>query len=72
MPLTRMTKISEANEAMYKILDLRGNTKYNPNLQEIMNTPYDVNNIQPRNTNVWNYNAIGFDTNGKWHNIFRT
>ena len=42
------------------------NTEDSPPFQEMMNTPYDLNDIQPRSIKVWNWNEIGFYTNGKW------
>ena len=43
-----------------------GNTEYPPPLQDMINIPSDLNNIQPRSIQVRNWNVIGFDTNGKW------
>ena len=31
-----------------------------------MNIPYELNNIQPRATQVWNCDGIGFDPNERW------
>ena len=34
--------------------------------------PYDLHQIQPRATQVWNCDEIGFDPNGKWHKVVCT
>ena len=39
---------------------------------KMMNTPSDINKIQPNSMQVWNCNEIGFDTNGKWHKVICT
>ena len=34
--------------------------------------PPDLNQIQPRATQVWNCDVIGFDPNGKWRKVVCT
>ena len=31
--------------------------------------PTDLHQIQPRATQVWNFDKIGFDPNGKWNKV---
>ena len=37
-----------------------------------MDIPYDLNEIQPRATQVLNCDEIGFDTNGRWNKVIFT
>ena len=34
--------------------------------------PSDLNDIQPRATQVWNYDEVGFDNNGRWKKFICT
>ena len=34
--------------------------------------PSDLNNIQPKTTQVWNYDEYGFDTNERWSKVICT
>ena len=37
-----------------------------------MNIPSGLNGIQPRATQVWKYDEIGFDPNGRWNKVIYT
>ena len=37
-----------------------------------MNPPSELNDIQPRSTQVWNCDAIVFDPNVKWNKVIYT
>ena len=37
-----------------------------------MNIPYDLNDIQPRATQIWKFDEIGFDPNGRWNKVICT
>ena len=43
--------------------------EYPPTLQHVMNIPYYLSKIQPRSTQVWNYNEIGFNPDVNWHKV---
>ena len=34
--------------------------------------PSDLNDTQPRATQVWNCDGFGFDPNGRWHKVIYT
>ena len=45
----------------------QGNSENKHALQQMINTPSDLNKIQPISMKVWNCIEIGFDANGKWY-----
>ena len=46
-------------------LETHGIRQKNQPLLQNMNIPSDLNTIQPRATQVWNCDEIGFSTNGR-------
>ena len=42
------------------------------NVEQLMTVPMDLDEIQPRSSQVWNCNEIGLDPNGKWSKIVCT
>ena len=52
MLLARTKKILVENKAMEKFLESYGNPKETPPFQDMVNIPFDLNNIQPRSTQV--------------------
>ena len=55
-----------------KLEDSRDKGENNQPFLKNMSIPYDLNDIQPRATQVWNCDNIGFDINGKWNNVICT
>ena len=66
MLITSMSEHKEANKLNEELEDSRDNDDVNqPILQKII-IPSDINDIQPRSTQVWNCDEVGFDPNGRW------
>ena len=60
-------------DCFYKELKYsRDNAEINQPFLKNMNIPSDLNDIQPRATQVWNCDKIGFDTNGRWNKVICT
>ena len=38
-------------------------------LQKLMTVPDDLEDIIPRSDQVWNFDEIGIDPNGKWYRV---
>ena len=63
MLLTRMSEQKESNKFNEDLKESHDNDDNNqPILQKII-TPSDLNDIQPRATQVWNCDKVGFDSN---------
>ena len=72
MVLTSIPEHEEANKFNEELKDSRDKDDNNqPILQKII-IPYDLNYIQPRSTQVWNCNEVGFYPNGRWRKIICT
>ena len=61
-----ITKVSE------RIVNSHDNNQNLFPFQVINIVPLNLHHIQPRDTQVWNWYEIGFDSNGKWHKIVWT
>ena len=55
-----------------KVEDSRDKIDKNQPLLQNMNIPYDLNEIQPRATQVWNCDDIMFYPNGRWEKVVCT
>ena len=66
MLLTRMLYHNIFNIENKKIEGLWDKTKIINIFLQNMNTPSDLNEMQPRATHLWNCDEIGFDPNGRW------
>ena len=65
MLITRMSENNQSNKVNKKPKDARDDTeKKQPFLKKI-NIPSDLNDNQPRSTQVWDCDEIGFDPNGR-------
>ena len=72
MVLTSVPEHKEANKVNKELKDLWYNDENNqPFLQKII-IPSDLNDIQPRDTQVWNCDEIGFNPNGRWKKVIYT
>ena len=65
------TKKYTSQHKIEKIEDSGVRLKIQP-LQQIMNNPSELNEIQPRATRIWNCDEIGFDPNGNIHKVIYT
>ena len=72
MLLTSMSEYEEDNKVNKEIKDSCDNDDKNlPILQKTI-IPSDINGIQPRTTQVWNFDKFGFDPNIIWSKVIRT
>ena len=65
MLLTSMSEHEESNKVNKELKYSRDNDDKNQPSLKIMIIPYDINDIQPRATQLCNCDEIGFDTNGR-------
>ena len=72
MLLTRMSEHKEANKVNKYRKDSHDNDDNNQPILKKMTTPSDLNDIQPRTTQVWDCDKIGVDRNEIWSNIICT
>ena len=72
MLLTRMSEHKEPNKVKEELKDSRDNDDNNQLLLQKMIIPSDINDMQPRATQVRNYDEVGFDPNGRWNKIICT
>ena len=63
-----LTRISD-HEDINKVSETKVNSHDN---HHRTNVPPDLHQIQPRATQVWNCEEIGFDPNGKWRKVVCT
>ena len=67
-----LTNMSEHEESKKVNEELKDSGKNDDNNQPILLNiiiPSDLNDIQPRATNVWNCDEFGFDTNRRWTKV---
>ena len=69
MLLTSISKHEESNKVNKTLEDSRDNDDKNQPILKKMFTLSDINDVQPRATQVWNYNKIGFDPNVIWSKV---
>ena len=72
MVLTSTTEHEEDNKVNKKIKDSRNNDENNQPLLQKMIIQFDLNEIQPRTTQVFNCDEIGSDPNRKWNKVICT
>ena len=65
MVLTRFPEQKQSNKSNKELKYVRKSDENNQHFLQNMIIPSDLNNIQPRATQVWNYGEIGFDHNGR-------
>ena len=65
--LTIMLDHKDINKVIKTTVNLRNNHQNEFTFRVRIIFPPDLNQIQPRATQVWNCDEIGFDPNGKWH-----
>ena len=63
-----ITSMSD-NEDINKVNKTTVNSHVNNNRKIV---PPDLHKIQPRATQLWNFDEIGFDPNGKWRKVVCT
>ena len=61
-----MSEHKEANKVNEELEDSSDNDDNNQHILQKYIIPSDINDIQPRDTQVWNCNEVGFDPNGRW------
>ena len=72
MLLTIILNNIQANKEINKVKYSQGKSEKNQPLQQMVNIPSDRNDVQRKPIQAWNCNKIGFDPNGKLHNIICT
>ena len=72
MLLTIMSEHEESNKVNEELDFFQDNDENNQPFLKTMIIPSDLNDIQPRDTQVWNCYEIRFDTNGRWNNFICT
>ena len=72
MLITSTSENIQANRQNIKVEYSWDKSENNQPLLQKMNTPFDLNNIQPRSMQAWNCDETGFDTNGKWNKVICT
>ena len=65
MLLTSMSKPEEAKKLNEELEDSRDNDDKNQPILQKNIIPSDLNDIQPRATQLWNCNEVGLDPNGR-------
>ena len=72
MLLTIISNNIQANKEINKVKYSQGKSENNQPLQQMVNIPSDRNDVQQKPIQAWNCNKIGFDLNGKLHNVICT
>ena len=72
MLLTIVSENIEVNNQNDKVEDSRGKFDNNQYFIKKMNIPSEINDIQPRVTQVWNFDEVGIDPNGKCDRVVCT
>ena len=67
-----MSGQEESNKVNKELEDSRDNDENNQTFLQKMIIPSDINDIQPRATQVWNCNKVGFDPNVRCNKIICT
>ena len=62
----------QARKVNKELEDSRDNAENNQPFLQNMNIPFDLNDIQPRATQVWNCDEIWFYPNGRWNKVICT
>ena len=70
--IINMSDNIQSNKQNYIVEDSRDKAKNNKPLLQKMNTPSDINRIQPRHNQVCNCDEIGFDPNRNWNKVIYT
>ena len=70
--LTIMSDHKYINKVSETTVNLHDNQHNEFPLQVRTIVPPDLHQIQPRATQVWNCDEIGFEPNGKWHKVVCT
>ena len=66
MLLTSMSEHEEANKVNKELEKSRDNDDNNQPILQKMIIPSDINDFQPRSTQVWNCDEVRFYPNGIW------
>ena len=69
MLLTSMSKPEEAKKLNEELEDSRDNDDKNQPILQKNIIPSDLNDIQPRATQLWNWDEFGIDLNGRWNKV---
>ena len=72
MLLTSMSEHEKSKKVNKELEDSRNNHDNNQPILQNMITPYVLNDIQPRATQVWNCNEVGFYPNIIWIKVICT
>ena len=72
MLLTSMSEHKESNKVDKELKDSHDNYDNNQLILQKIIIPYDLNDIQPRATQVCNCDEVGFDPNGRWIKVICT
>ena len=72
MLLTTMSEHEEAKKVNEDLEYSRDNDDNNQPILKKMIISSDLNDIQPRDTQVWNYNEVEFDLNVRWNKVICT
>ena len=72
MLLTSMSEHEESKKVNKELGDSCDHDENNQHFLQKIIIPSDINDIQPRSTQVWNCDEVGFDPNGRWHNVICT
>ena len=67
--LTSMPKNIDTNKQNYRVEDSQCKVYNNQTFLQKVNISSELNVIQPKFTQVWNYYENEFDTNGKWNRV---
>ena len=65
--LTSMVEHEQDKKQNEKVEDSQNKAENNQPLLQNINIPSDINDIQPRATQVWNCDELGLHTNGRWN-----
>ena len=69
MVTTSMMEHKEANKVNKELEYSCDNDENNQPFLQKMIIPSDLNDIQPRTTQVWKCDESGFDHNGRWNKV---
>ena len=72
MILTSVSEHEEAKKVNKELEDSRDKDDKNQPIFQKMIIPSDINDIQPRATQVWNCDEVGFYSNGRWSKVIFT
>ena len=72
MLLTSMSNHEQSIRVKKELDDSWYDAGNNQPFMQNMNIPYDLNDIQPRATQIWKFDEIGFDPNGRWNKVICT